>query len=106
AFAVLLGDAGQRRGVDDAGGDGVHADAELGQVARGGHGHAVHATLGGRVGDLADLALERRHGGGVDDHAALAVLVDRVGLGDGVGGQTHDVEGAEQVDRDDGAEQL
>src|SRR5207245_1408732 len=85
---------------------GVHANAELRQVARGRDGHSVYAALGGRVRDLADLALEGGDRGGVDDHAALAVLVDGVGLGDRVGGQAHDVEGAEQVDGDDGAEQL
>ncbi len=106
ALAVLLGDTGQHRGVDDAGGDGVHPDAELRQVAGGRDGHARHAALGRRIGDLADLALEGRHRRGVDDDAALAVLVDRLGLGDGVGGQPHHVEGAEQVHGDDRAEQL
>src|SRR5690348_11649376 len=50
----LLALAVDRR-VDDAGADGVDADADGGQVAGGGHGHADDAALGGGVGDLAGL---------------------------------------------------
>ena len=35
--------------------------------------HADDATLGGGVGELADLAVERRDRRGVDDHASLPV---------------------------------
>ncbi len=49
------------------------ADAELREVARDRQRHADDAALGRRVGDLADLAVERGDRGGVDDDAALAV---------------------------------
>ena len=43
-----------------------------------GQGHADDAALGGGVGGLADLPVERRHRGGVDDDAALALVVGHV----------------------------
>src|SRR5207237_961934 len=58
-----------------------------------------HAALRGRVGGLADLALERRDRGGVDDHAALAV-VQRLGLAHRPRRDADHVEGADQVDLD------
>src|SRR5690606_2143430 len=76
----LFGHAVHHRGPEDAGGDGVDADAEARQFARHGQGHADHAGLGGRIGGLADLALVGGHAGGVDDRAALAVLAGRVVL--------------------------
>ena len=58
----------------------VHdADARRREVARRGQGHADHATLRGAVGDLADLAVVGGDRGGVDAHAALAVLARLVG---------------------------
>src|SRR5918992_393448 len=60
-------------GVDDARADRVHPYADHGQVAGGGHGHADDAALGRGVGELAGLALERGHRGGVDDDAANLV---------------------------------
>src|SRR6185312_6911037 len=89
------------RGVDDAGADGQHPDPDGGQVPRGGHGHADDAALGGRVGDLAGLALDARHRGSVDDYAALAIRVRGRGLGDGRRADPHQVERADQVDVDD-----
>ena len=69
------------------------------EVAGRGQGQADDAALGGRVGDLPDLPVVGRDRGGVDDDAALAVLV-RLGRGHGGGGQPQHVEGADQVDRD------
>ncbi|MCY1534263.1 hypothetical protein D9M68_696270 [compost metagenome] len=68
-------------------------------------GHADHAVLRRRVGGLADLPVERRHRGGVDDHAALAAFV-RLVAAHGLGGQAQHVEGADQVDVDDAGEAL
>ena len=45
-----------------------------------GQGHADHAALGGRVGGLADLAVEGGDRGDGDDGAAL-VVGERLGLG-------------------------
>src|SRR5919206_3121329 len=73
----LLALAVDRR-VDDAGADRVDADADGGQVAGGGHGHADDAALGGGVGDLAGLALEGGDRGRVDHDATGVELVDRV----------------------------
>ncbi|GAA3208572.1 hypothetical protein GCM10020256_05110 [Streptomyces thermocoprophilus] len=87
------------------GGDGDDADAVLGEVAGGGDGHAGDTGLGGGVGDLADLALVRGDGRRVDDEAAPALGV-RLLLDHGGGGEPQDVEGADQVDVDDRAEQV
>jgi len=62
-------------------------------------GKRYHAALGGRVRRLADLAVLRRDRGGVDHDAALAVL-ERLGGGDLLSGQCHDVERAEEVGLD------
>ena len=52
----------------------VHdADADAREVARDRQRHADDAALGGRVGGLADLAVEGGDRRGVDDDAALAV---------------------------------
>ena len=61
------------RRVDEAGGDAVDPDADGGEVAGDGQGHADDAALGGRVGGLADLAVEGGDRGDVDDGAPLAV---------------------------------
>ena len=68
------------------------------EVARRRQRHADDRALRGRVGDLADLAVEGRDRGGVDAHAALA---DPVGsfAHHRRGGQPQHVEGADQVDR-------
>ena len=75
------------------------------QVARDRKRHADDAAFGGRVGDLADLAVEGRDRRGVDDHAALAVLVRLVDEHRGRR-EAQDVEGADQVDGDDHLEGL
>ena len=53
------------------------------QFPRNGQGHARDARLGGGVGDLTDLAFEGCDRGRVNDHAALAFFIRRVGLHDG-----------------------
>ena len=68
----FLRHAEQHRRLEDARGDGHDADAEARQFARDRQRHADDAALGGGIGGLADLAVEGRHRGGVDDHAALA----------------------------------
>src|SRR3989344_343645 len=107
AVLHLLWQAQQHGGLEDAGGDGQHADAVARPVARGGQGHGHHAALGSRIGSLADLPVEGRHRGGVDDHAlrgmrvGVAVGRARRARGDhGRHGQPHHVEGADQVDLD------
>src|SRR5690606_30101838 len=91
--------------VDEAGGDAVDPDADDREVAGDGQGHADDATLRGRVGDLADLAVEGRHRGDGDDAAAGTVGVDGLGLGHRGGRQAHAVEGADEVDPDDPLEE-
>ena len=66
AFALAVD-----RGVDQTGRDGVDPDADRRQVAGDRQGHADDAALGRRVRRLADLAVERRDAGHVDDGAAL-----------------------------------
>ncbi len=95
----------QQRRVEEAGGDGAHADAGAGQVAGRGQRHAHHAALRGAVGDLPDLSVVGGDRGGVDAHAALAVLQWLVGQ-HGVRGEAQDVEGPDQVDGDDDREGL
>src|SRR5690606_28831526 len=87
------------RRVDQAGGDAVDPHADGGQVAGDGERHADDTALGGRVGGLADLAVEGGDRGDGDDGAALAVG-ERLGLRHGGGGQTDAVEGADEVDLD------
>src|SRR6266850_139546 len=94
-----LREAGEERGVEETGGDGDHANAELGEIASDGQRHADDAALGGGVGGLADLAVEGGDGGGVDHHASLAFLVGLV-LCHVRGGEPDAVEGADQVDLD------
>src|ERR1022692_1766803 len=46
------------RRIDDARTDGVHPDADGGQVPGGWHGHSDDPALGRRVGDLAGLSFD------------------------------------------------
>src|SRR5258707_2165526 len=85
-------------GQDRAGGYRDHADADRGQIAGGDESHAHHPALGGRVGELADLALVGCDRRGADDDAAVAVY--RLLPGDGRGSQPHHVEDAGQVELD------
>ena len=62
-------------------------------------------ALRGRVGDLADLAVEGGDRGGVDADAALAALVGLV-VDHRRGGEPQDVEGPDQVDLDHVVEDL
>ena len=64
----------------------VDADAGLREVARDRQRHAHDGALRRAVGDLADLAVERRDRCSVDDHATVIVAVGRV-LGHGRGSQ-------------------
>src|SRR5450830_323998 len=99
----VLGRALQQRGVEDAGQDGVDADALVHQVARDRQGHAHDAGLGGGVGGLADLTVLRGHRGGVDDGAPVAV--GQRGQGEHAGSRLGDAaEGTHQVDLDDAVE--
>ena len=52
------GQAFQKRGQEEAGGDGVDTHSALGQLTGDGKHHAHDSTLGGGVSGLADLALE------------------------------------------------
>src|SRR5262249_33309187 len=66
-----LREPGEQGRVEQPGGDRADPDAQLGEVARDGQRHADDAALPGRVGGLADLAVEGRHRGRVHDDAAL-----------------------------------
>ncbi len=85
------------RGVDQAGGHGIDADARGRQVARDRQGQADDAALGRGVGRLADLAVEGSDAGHVDDGAALAGVGVLVAAHRG-GGQADAVERTDQVD--------
>src|SRR5262249_5527769 len=75
------------------------ADAVRGEITGRVQGEADHPALRCGVCGLADLAVERGDGCGVDDHTALAV-VHWFSARHGGGGQPHDVERADQVDLD------
>ena len=75
------------------------------EVARGRQGQADDPALRGRVGDLADLAVEGGDRGRVDADAALAAVVGLV-VDHRRGGEAEHVEGADQVDLDHVVEDL
>ena len=79
-------------GVDEARGDGVDTYADRRQVPGYGEGHSDDATLGRRVGGLADLPVEGSNRGHVDHSSPLPVIVQRLGLGHRSSGPTEDVE--------------
>ena len=103
-LARLLGQRREQLGVEQARRDGHDADALVGQVARRRQRHADDAALGGRVGDLSDLPVVGGGRRGVDAHAALARVALRIVGEHGRGGEAEHVEGADQVDPDDGLE--
>src|ERR1700735_32300 len=86
------------RRVDDARADGVDPHADGGQVTRGGDGHADDPALRRRVGDLAGLPLDPGDRRGVDDHAALAIGISRLGPCHRGRPDAHEVEGAGRGD--------
>ena len=65
--ANRIGQGGEQRRLEDAGRDGHDADPQLREIARDRQRHADDAALRGRVGGLADLAVEGRDRGGIDD---------------------------------------
>ena len=102
ALAGFLVQSHQQRRQEQAGRDGVDADLQAGEIARRRQGHADHATLRGRIGDLPDLAFIGRDTRGVDGDAAL--FPDRGGRRQPLGEQPQHVEGADQIDVDDAHE--
>ena len=102
ALARLLVQAHQQRRQEQAGRDGVDADLEAGEIARGRQREADDAALRGRIGDLADLAFIGRDARGVDGDAAL--FADRRRGREPLGEQPQHVEGADQIDVDDADE--
>ena len=74
--------------------------AELGELARRRQDEADDAALRRCVSGLADLAIESRHRGGADDHAALAVGERFEPLHAGCD-KPHRIESADQVDAND-----
>ncbi len=99
------GSAGEQRGVEQARGDRVDADAQRGEVAGGGQRHADDAALRRAVGGLPDLAVVGGDRRGVHADAALAVLLGLV-AGHSRRAEAQRVERADEVDRDDGLERL
>src|SRR5271169_3833748 len=95
--ALLLGQHAQEGGVEEPRGDGHDPHADGGQVAGGGQRHPDHRTLGGRIGELADLAVEGGDRRRVHDDAPLAV-VQGLGPGHGARGTGHHVEGPDDVE--------
>ena len=73
--------------------------------SRDGKRHGRHPAFRGRIGRLPDLPVEGCDRGGVDDDAALAILVG-VLLGHGISGKAQHVEAADQVDGDSSREGL
>ena len=102
ALASFLVQSHQQRRKEEAGRNGVDADLLAGEVARRGQRQADHAALGGRIGDLADLAFIGRDARGVDDDAAL--FADRLCGDEPFGEQAQHIEGADQIDIDDARE--
>ncbi len=105
----FLRQPGHHGRLEDARRDGDHPDQRARQFAGDRQRHRVHRTLGGGVGRLADLAVERGDGGGVDDDAALRPAElghGRLGGRHRGRGQADDVEGAHEVDLDDAVEGL
>ena len=95
--------------LEDARGNGDHADQRARQFTGDRQRHRVHGPLGGGVGGLADLAVEGSDRGGVDDDAALRPAElghGRLGRRHRGSGQADDVEGAHEVDLDDPVEAL
>ena len=88
------------RGLDETRRHGVDADAGCRQVAGDRERHADDAALRRRVGRLADLAVERRRGGHVDDRPPGSVGVKRFGLRHHGGGLAQHVERSDEVDPD------
>src|SRR5216684_3660981 len=58
ALPIWFGKPAEQGCIEDARGDGHHTNAVAGQIARDWQGHADDAALRGRVGGLADLAVE------------------------------------------------
>src|ERR1700704_1507054 len=71
----LLREEREQRRVEEARRDRDHADARGGEVAGGGERHPHDPALRRGVGELADLAVVRRRGGGVDVDPTLALRV-------------------------------
>src|SRR2546425_6739221 len=101
--ADRIGQGREKRGVENAGRDRHHADPELGEVARNRERHAHNAALRGRVGSLADLAVEGRDRRGIDDDPALTLGPWGV-LRHERGAESDAVEGADEVHLDDAGE--
>jgi len=89
--------AGHHGGIEQAGGDRDDPDRVIGELARDRERHPRNPRLGGAVRRLADLAVERGRGGGVDDDPLLALLIGFV-LHHLLHGEANDVQGADQID--------
>src|SRR6266702_2402169 len=76
--AGRLRQTAQQGSIENTWGDGHHANAIAGKLARNGQRHTDYPTLRGAVSGLPDLPIETRHRRGIDDDAALAAFVRRV----------------------------
>ena len=103
AVLHVLRHAQQHRRAEQAGCDAHHADARLGEFARGGQHECRHTAFGGRIGRLADLAFESGDGCGHHDQPAFAARIGGKRLHAGRG-EAREVERADQVHFDHLAE--
>lgn len=81
ALADLVGHHARHPTLEERRGYRNYADTVPGQVPRHGQRHGRHRALGGRVRDLALLAVEGGGRGDHDDDAALPVRLAGLGLG-------------------------
>ena len=85
------------RRFEDSRRDGDDANAEARQLARDGQRERNHSAFRCGVGGLANLAIKRGDGCGVDDDAALAVFVG-IFFGDGVCREADHIECPDEID--------
>lgn len=92
--------AGHAR-LEEAGGNGVGADAVTAEVAGHGQGERGNGALAGRVRHLAVLAVKGGRGGDHDDDAVVGFGALALDLDDLLAGLAGEVNGAAEVDAED-----
>src|SRR5215510_14984142 len=102
-FPHVFRQPGEQRSVEQARRDGYDADAQAGEVAGDRQRHSDDPAFRRRIRRLADLAVEGRDRGRVDDHAAFAPGV-RLLRRHSRRGESDDVESSDQIDLNDSFE--